>query len=190
MVQPKLQIVLGDRVIESTMGTASRYRLWRNETLPAAPAGGGTTEFELSTSRDPLSDFQVALEVSVPSGPMTRYGLLGMEYRSVERTSVAISHISNDEMEHARPYADSLGPMSRHSVTRCGLPSEHVGALRDEFMSRGNTLSAGQYGLVVAAFSPLGSSNELYVRMLRVLLHLMEPSHSNEQQLIEDVFRG
>src|SRR5215472_17488102 len=82
----------------------TRYRracYWA-ETWPAAGYGrAGSRSLRVPTAATFAQDRQIALELAIPVGPMTRYGLLGARYR-------------------ARPTAADLEIVVEHSARREG----------------------------------------------------------------------
>jgi hypothetical protein len=148
----------------------SRFRqaqLWRGEC--PAPAGGRALE-----SRFPASGAtpagRVALEASVPKGPMVLYGLLGGEFRPGRRGDVQVRVRYVDRaLGTGQPFASRVAVASERPVA--GLPRSLADAVLAAVPR--DVLGPGVLTIDCAAHGAIGSSPAVFGALTRAVVTLL-----------------
>lgn len=175
------------------LGKYRRARVWIGELPDVACPPVKTLTHTIAASRESRNELRLAaIEVFVPLGPRSMYGLLGGQFESS-----ATGHLSVDvnvSTANERLLVDSLA-MKRDDV-RVGLPAEYAKAVLagvDLAKNELNALTAGKLSINCAAHGAIGSCEAIYKRLAVVLVKLFnvasrEPSDDDLRKLFPPTF--
>lgn len=127
-----------------------------------------------------------AVEVFVPLGPRSMYGLLGGKFKpdATGHLSIDVSVAAANE----RLLADNLA--MKGDEVRVGLPAEYAQAvLAGVSLAKGdlNVLAAGRLSINCAAHSAIGSCAAVYKHLAAILVKLLNSAivEPSDDELVE-----
>jgi hypothetical protein len=176
------------------LGKDRRARVWLGELPDAACPTVRTLTHTIAAGRESQNFVELAaIEVFVPLGPRSMYGLLGGQMKPNAasnnlRISVSVSAANE------RLLADSLA--MRGDVVRVGLPAEYAQAvLAGVNLAKGelNALNAGRLSINRAAHGAIASCEAVYKHLAAILVKLfnavsLEPSDDELVKLFPPTF--
>lgn len=158
------------RILE--LGKSRRARVWIGELPDAVCPSVRTLTHTIAADRESQNGLRLAaIEVFVPLGPRSMYGLLGGQFKpdATGQLSVDVDISAAD----GRLFAGSLA--MKGDEVRVGLPAEYtkgvlVGA--DLAKSEMSTLTAGKLSINCAAHGAIGSCEAVYKHLAVILIKL------------------
>lgn len=182
-----------DAVRVLKLGKYGRARVWIGE-LPGA-AYPAVKTFTHAIAAEASSENRlrlVAVEVFMPLGPRSMYGLLGGRWTSgtTSQLSVDVSIAAAD----GQLLSDNLA--GKGDEVRVGLPAEYAQAVLagvDLAKSEMNTLAAGKVSINCAAHGAIGSCEAVFKHLAAILIKLLntasvEPSDEDLVKLFPPTF--
>ena len=182
-----------DAVRVLKLGKYGRARVWIRE-LPGAayPSAKTFTHAVAAVASSENKLMLAAVEVFVPVGPRSMYGLLGGQWTSgtTNQLSVDVSIAAAD----GQLFSDNLA--GKGDEVRVGLPAEYAQAVLagvDLAKSEMNTLAAGKLSINCAAHGAIGSCEAVYKHLAVILVKLLnaasvEPSDDELVKLFPPTF--
>jgi hypothetical protein len=169
------------------LGKYRRVRVWIGELPDAAYPTVKTLTHAIAAGRESQNGLSLAaIELFVPLGPRSMYGLLGGQWKpdETDQLSVDVSISSANE----RLFADSFA-MTGDKV-RVGLPAEYAQAVLagvDLTKSELNTLAPGRLTINCAAHGTIGSCESVYKHLAAILIKLFNAAGAepSDQDLIK-----
>jgi hypothetical protein len=159
--------VLGAAVSRCIALGYGRGRIWRDETLPAKFCSNKTIELRSNAVEESLQPSSAALgiEVWLPIGPKSYYGLLGLRFESAiaQERVVRVGVTACD----GPPFLESIAVGEE---PRIGLPEEYAGYVADALERE--LKAAGVSGIATvdhAVYGLLGSSRRVFERLCALL---------------------
>jgi hypothetical protein len=154
------------------LGKHRRARIWTGE-LPDAecPSIKTLTHFVAAKAQSPSGLTLAAIEVFVPLGPRSMYGLLGGRFEPDATGQLNID--VNISAATERLFADSLAV--KGDQVRVGLPAEYAQAvLAGVNLAKGemNALASGKLSFDCATHGAIGSCEAIYKHLAAVLVKL------------------
>ncbi len=154
------------------LGKYRRARVWIGELPDTACPSVKTLAHTIAAGNKLQNGMRLAaIEVLVPLGPRSMYGLLGGQFKPD-----ATGHLSVDVSVSAaneRLLADSL--VVKGDDVRVGLPAEYAQAvLAGVALAKGelNALAAGKLSINCAAHGAIGSCEAVYKHLAAILVKL------------------
>lgn len=154
------------------LGKYRKARVWLNELPDIDHSANVTQEAIKPMIHLPERTKKAAVEVFVPLGPRSMYGLLGGEFKSSTNQGFEITIIANTvdgKLLHA-----SLAGVSEQ--VRVGLPKEYYKAVKEGVsvaQKIGGTIS-GELVINCAAYGELGSCPAVFKHLATVLMRLFK----------------
>jgi len=150
-----------------------RAKIWLGELPQLKVHADRVLAGDIKTSRPSFPESRrVAIEMSIPQGARSLYGLLGGELQKGQtgafRYEVSVSTASG------RPFEDSIAPSPEDA--RIGLPEEYAQAVVDGLSEAGgasSVLPSGRMIISCAAHGAIGSSRLLFKRLARALAQIL-----------------
>lgn len=145
-------------MIQLNLNAYARARLWDSSELPDL-GGLPVVEHILRASENAKPSKNIAIEVAVPRGGVTSFGLLGATFEPARAASLTMTVLSDGD----RVFPDALAPSPERAVF--GLPQEYVNSVVNGFLKGAALLADIPGGSLVfdrAAHGMLGSSCELF----------------------------
>jgi hypothetical protein len=175
------------------LGKHRRARVWIGELPDATYPSLKTLTHTIATDRESLHGLRMAaIEVFVPLGPRSMYGLLGGRWQpgATDQLSVDVSVSATNE----RLLPDSLA--MKGDEVRVGLPVEYAKAVLagvDMAKSELSALTAGKLLINCAAHGTIGSCEAVYKHLAAILVKLLnaasdEPSDDELLKLFPSTF--
>jgi hypothetical protein len=155
-------------MIQLNLTVLSRARLWEPAELPSL-LGPPVAEEVLEAALDVDASKSVIIEVAVPRGGVTSYGLLGAKFEPAHGASLAMSVLSDGD----RSFSNALARFPER--VEFGLPSEYVSSVVSGFLSGARQFAdvpAGRLVFSHAAHGKLGSSGELFRELATCITRL------------------
>jgi hypothetical protein len=168
-------------------GTYRRARVWEGELPEAIVRRARIQESGYEARRRGSGGIKkAAIEISVPLGGRTLYGLLGAEWRPMQSDRFLAEVWLSEGSDH--PFEGSLGLMG-HAVL-IGLPTEFVPGVNAgiELASKIlNGLTPGKMTFHCAAYSDVGTSIAVVKHLTAVLIRIFEssPGTKTDEQMVE-----
>ena len=154
------------------LGKYRRARIWIGKLPDAACPSVKTLTHTIEAGRESQNGLRLAaIEVFVPLGPRSMYGLLGGQFKPD-----ATGHLSVDvsiSAANERLLTDSL--VMKGDEVRVGLPAEYAQAvLAGVALAKGelNALTAGKLSINCAAHGAIGSCEVVYKHLASMLVKL------------------
>ena len=154
------------------LGKYRRARVWIGELPDTACPSVKILTHTIFASRESQSELRsAAIEVFVPLGPRSMYGLLGGQFKPD-----ATGHLNVDvniSSANERLFTDSLA--RKGDEVRVGLPVEYAQAvLAGVNLTKGelNALTAGKLSINHAAHGAIGSCEVVYKHLAAILVKL------------------
>lgn len=145
-------------MIQLNLTTLARARLWDSAELPSLLGPPIAEEVVQATLVVKMSK-SVIIEVAVPRGGVTSYGLLGARFEPAHNASLAMSVLSDGDRSFNNALAGSP------EQVEFGLPPEYMSSVVSGFLSGTRQFADIPSGSLVfdhAAHGKLGSSGELF----------------------------
>ena len=156
-------------MIELNLTALARARLWESVELPSLLGPPAAEEVLEAAALDVKPSKSIIIEVAVPRGGVTSYGLLGAKFEPAHRASLAMSVLSDGD----RSFSDALAGSPER--VKFGLPSEFVRSVVSGFLSGARQFADVPGGGLVfdhAAYGELGSSGELFRELATCITRL------------------
>lgn len=173
------------RILE--LGKHRRARVWIGELPDVACPSVKTLTHTIAADGEPQNGLRLAaIEVFVPLGPRSMYGLLGGQLRPD-----ATGYLSVDVCVSAaneRLLVDNLA--MKGDEVRVGLPAEYAQAvLSGVSLAKGelNALTAGKLSINCAAHGAIGSCEAAYKHLAAILVKLFNAAslELSDEELVE-----
>jgi hypothetical protein len=155
------------------LGKYRRARIWIGELPDVVCPSAKTLTHAVAADGELLSSLRLAaIEVFVPLGPRSMYGLLGGQLKpdATNHLSVDVSVSSATE----RLLTDSLA--TKGDEVRVGLPAEYAQAVLagvDTAKTELNALTSGKLSINCAAHGAIGSCGAVYKHLAATLVKLL-----------------
>lgn len=175
------------------LGKHRRARVWIGELPDAACPSVKTLTHTIAADRESQHGLRMAaIEVFVPLGPRSMYGLLGGQWKPDATGQLSVD--VNVSAANERLLADSLA--MKGDEVRVGLPAEYAKAVLvgvDMAKSELNALTAGKLSINCAAHGTIGSCEAVYKHLAAILVKLLnaasdEPSDDELVKLFPPTF--
>jgi len=174
------------------LGKYRQARVWLEELPDASYPSVKTFTHTIAADRESRSGLRsAAIEVYVPVGPRSMYGLLGGQLEPA-----ATGHLSVDvsiSVANERLFANSLA--MKADEVRVGLPAEYArSVLAGVDLANGelNGLTAGKLSIDHAAHGAIGSCEAVYKHLAAILVKILnaapEPSDDELGRLFPRTF--
>lgn len=169
------------------LGRFRQARVWSGD-LPDAtyPSTHVITHTVAVRCRPPVGKQIIAVELFVPLGARSMYGLIGGQFEPDEKNCLTVDVRVSSSSE--RLLADSLA--SKVDEVRVGLPDEYVAAFLsgiDIAQSEPDAVTSGKLLIDCAAHGVMGSNEAIFKNLAIVLLKLLSraSADSSDSELIE-----
>ncbi|NJK91118.1 MAG: hypothetical protein HC904_04360 [Blastochloris sp.] len=159
------------------LGKYRKARIWLNELPDASCPTGVTQEISVSAKGESVMAKRAAVEVFVPLGPRSMYGLLGGEFTPSTTGQLNVTIISS--AANGKSLSESLASSS--DQVRVGLPREYCEAVKEGIRLAQAELSPASGELVInyAAHGEIGSCAAVFKHLAAVLVRLVNSKSLN-----------
>jgi hypothetical protein len=152
------------------LGKHRKARVWLNELPDVGPLIGAVQELEISATSQSVQANRAAVEVFVPLGPRSMYGLLGGEYTPLTTGQLKVMIISSPADEKSL-----FVPLTTSDRARIGLPAEYCEAVKEgiRLAEKEVVIAPGQLVISYATYGEIGSCAAVFKHLAAVLLKLI-----------------
>ncbi len=159
------------------LGKYRKARVWLDELPDATCPLGVNQEITMSAAGQSAQATRVAVEVFIPLGPRSMYGLLGGEFMPSTNGQLKVSIISSSGGGKLLP--SSLA--SPEDQVWTGLPTEYCDAVKEGVHLAQQEIGAASGELVIncAAHGEIGSCAAVFKHLAIVLIKLINTQKSN-----------
>lgn len=162
---------------EFNLGKHRKARVWLNELPDISHSSGAAQEVIMPTTEPSMQAKKAAVEVFVPLGPRSMYGLLGGKFEPSTVGELKVTIVSNAANGKLLP--TSLAGVS--DQVRIGLPKEYHEAVKEGVrlaQKEGVTIS-GELVIDYAANGEIGSCFAVFKHLAAVLVKLFDTQGHN-----------
>ena len=164
------------------LGKYRQARIWLDELPDACSFPEDILKFNLPAKYKPKMPTQAAVEVLVPLGSRSMYGLLGCEYRPSANSELNAAIFCDSSKD--RVMTTSLA--SPFEQVYVGLPVEYGEAVKNGFLLAQQEFGtvAGKFVISHAAHGEISSCEAIFKHLAVVLMRLVNIENPTDEELI------
>jgi hypothetical protein len=165
------------------LGKYRKARVWLNEFPDAKCPTEAAQEIIVAATCHSMQTKQAAVEVFVPVGPRSMYGLLGGEFTPSATGQLKVTIISISSAANGKLLPSSL--LSLSDQVHVGLPGEYCEAVKEgiRLAQKEIAVAPGELVISYAAYGEIGSCAAVFKHLAAVLVKLVS---MQKQDLTDD----
>ncbi|MFT3848688.1 MAG: hypothetical protein QM739_08395 [Propionivibrio sp.] len=159
------------------LGKSKKARVWIDELPDTIDTLGTACEITMSGTRESMLAMQAAVEVLVPLGPRSMYGLLGGRFTPSANGQLTVKIFSSSVV--GKSFPSSLASAGDQVWT--GLPIEYSEAVKEgiHLVEQDIGVVSGELIINCAAYGEIGSCYAIFKSLAIVLTKLISEQKSN-----------